>query len=152
MNKQNVWAIHVWGGNSSIRTILGHVATLFHTPAATGQQHGYCISTGWCTSSLGHSRPWLLGWHIWWQLVRSKWTNFVASKFSRPHPTRLFSLGFCEEWCVFTATHAHWRSQRKDLHSFAKSYTSDVTSHIGCNIFTIWTVSSTRWWSSWGLT
>ena len=98
-----------------------------------------------------NSRPWLLEWHISWQLVRSKWTNYVASKFSRPHPTRLLSLGFCEEWCVFTATHGHWRSQRKDLHSFSKSYTSDVTSHMGCNIFTIWTVSSTQWWSCWGL-
>ena len=45
-------------------------------------------------SSLGHSRPWLLGWHIWWQLVQSKWTNYVASKFSRPHPTRLFLWDF----------------------------------------------------------
>ena len=78
--------------------------------------------------------------------------NYVGSKFSRPHPTRLFSLGFCEEWCVFTVTRRHWRSQRKDIHSFSKSYTSDVTSHMGCNNFTIWTVWSTQGWSCWGLT
>ena len=65
------------------------------------------------TSRLCYGIAHLLGWHIWWQLVRSKWTNSVASKFSRPHPTRLFSLRFCEEWCVFTATHGHWKSSKK---------------------------------------
>ena len=29
--------------------------------------------------------------------VPPHWANYVASKFSSPHPTRLFSLGFCEE-------------------------------------------------------